>query len=111
VRTTARTVLMLALLCSFATACGNASTGAQPADQQSACDQAFAQAIAIDPGADTVGALDGSIAQCPSLEAWVAAAARFPDTFDGQDPTAVADARCASAQLANTPVCVDLGAQ
>jgi hypothetical protein len=99
---------MLAILGSLMNACGNASTDGHAADEQSACDQAFAQAIAIDPAADTVGALDGSIAQCASLEVWVAAAARFPDTFDSQDPTAVADARCASEQLENTPVCMDL---
>ena len=117
-RTVARTVLLFAVLGSFVTACGSASTygqpaggqyaGGQSAGGQSACDQAVAQATAIDPGSDTVGALDGAIAQCPSLEAWVAAAERYPDAIDGQDPTAIANELCGSEQLANTPVCIEL---
>jgi hypothetical protein len=104
-RTIATTVLMLGLLGStLVTACGSAT-----ADQQSACDQAFAQAIAIDPGSATVSAVDGAIAGCQSLQAWVTAAERYPDAFGGQDPAAVASERCAtSAALANTPVCTDL---
>lgn len=107
-RTVATTVLMLAVVGSFVTACGSATADQQSADGQSACDQAVAQAIAIDPGSDTVGGVDGAIAGCPSLEAWVAAAQRFPDAIDGQDPTALANERCGSVQLANTPVCIDL---
>jgi hypothetical protein len=103
-RTIATTVLMLGLLGSFTAACGSAT-----ADPQSACDQAFSQAMAIDPGSATVSAVDGAIAGCQSLEAWVTAAERYPDAFGGQDPAAVASERCAtSAQLATTPVCTDL---
>jgi hypothetical protein len=65
--------------------------------------------MAIDPGSDTVSAVDGAIAGCASLEAWVAAAGRDPAAFGGQDPTALATARCsASADLANAAVCTDL---
>jgi hypothetical protein len=104
-RTIATTMLMLGLLGStLVTACGSATV-----DQQSACDQAFAQAIAIDPASATVSAVDGAIAGCQSLQAWVTAAERYPDAFGGQDPAVVASERCAtSAQLANTPVCTDL---
>ena len=103
-RTIATTVLMLGLLGSFTAGCGSAT-----ADPQSACNQAFSQAMAIDPGSATVSAVDGAIAGCQSLEAWVTAAERYPDAFGGQDPAAVASERCAtSAQLANTPVCTDL---
>lgn len=102
-RTFATTVLLVCALGSVVTACGTA-----PADKQAACDQAFSQAMAIEPGADTVSAVDGAIAGCPSLETWVAAAARYPDAFDGQDPTALANERCGSVQLANTAVCLDL---
>jgi hypothetical protein len=103
-RTLAATVLLLGIFASFVTACGTA-----PADPQSACDQAIAQAIAIDPASDTVSAVDGAIAGCPSLEAWETAAQRYPDAFGGLDPAAVASGRCAtSAELADTPVCTDL---
>jgi hypothetical protein len=103
-RTRLATVLLLGLLASLITACGSAT-----ADSQSACDQAIAQAVAIDPASDTVSSVDGSIAGCPSLEAWVAAAERNPDAFGGQDPAAVASERCATnAELANTAVCIDL---
>jgi hypothetical protein len=103
-RTIAATVLLLAALGSFVTACGNAT-----ADQQSRCDQAFAQAMAIDPGSDTVSDVDGSITGCQSLEGWVAAAKQYPDAFGGRDPAAVASERCAaSPELQNTPVCVAL---
>jgi hypothetical protein len=105
-KSAAKTVLFLGVLASLVlvTACGSAT-----ADRQSACDQAFAQAMAIDPGSDTVNAVDGAIAGCQSLEAWVVAAKRFPDAFGGQDPATVASQRCAAnAQLANAAVCTDL---
>jgi hypothetical protein len=79
------------------------------ADRDAACDDAYAQAMAVDPASDTVTAVDGAIASCSSLEAWVAAARRFPDTSAGQDPVAYAVTRCtASAGLANSLVCVGL---
>jgi hypothetical protein len=103
-RTVVTTVLLLGLLGSLVTACGSAT-----ADRQAACDQAFAQAIAIDPASDTIRSVDGAIAGCQSLEAWVAAANRYPDAFGGQDPAALASARCgASPALADAPVCTDL---
>jgi hypothetical protein len=103
-RTLPTTLLLLGLLGSVVTACGSAT-----ADRQVACDQAFAQAIAIDPASDTIRSVDGAIAGCQSLEAWVAAAKRYPDSFEGQDPAALASARCGSSPaLANAPVCIDL---
>jgi ADP-ribosylglycohydrolase len=103
-------VLLLVLLGTFVTACASAATdGSTTAAGQSACDQAFAQAIAIDADSDTVSAIDGAIAGCPSLEAWVQAAEQHPDAFGGQDLAALATERCAaSSQLANTAVCTDL---
>ena len=81
------------------------------ADSQSACDQAIAQATAIDPGSDTVQSIDGAVAGCRSVKAWVAAAQRYPDTFGGQDPTDVARGQCAaSPDLATTPLCIELAA-
>ena len=96
--------VMLAIL--FAgCATGEANDGA-------GCDDALAQATAIDPASDTVSALDGAIASCPSLETWVAAASRYPDTTAGQDPVAYALTRCtASRDLADTPVCLGLPGQ
>ncbi len=86
---------------------GCAATGV--ADNGAACDAAFAEAMAIDPASDTDSAFDGAIASCSSLEAWVAAASRFPDTTAGQDPTAFALTRCGtSLELAGSPVCVGL---
>jgi hypothetical protein len=103
-RTVTTTLLVLGILGSFVTACGSAS-----ADPQAACDQAFAQAMAIDPGSATVDAADGAIAGCQSLEGWVAAAERYPDAFGGRDPLAVASERCdTTAELQNTAVCVAL---
>ncbi len=75
-------------------------------DPQAACDQAVAEAMAIDPSSDTVAAVDGAIARCGSLEAWVKAAQRHPDAFGGQDPTTLARDRCGvSSGLAGAPVC------
>ncbi len=102
-RTVAMTVLVLAIVGIVASACTTAT-----ADRQTACDRAVAQAMGIDPASDTVDDVDSAIATCPSLETWVAAAQRYPDTVDGQDPTAIANERCGSLQLANTPVCVEL---
>jgi hypothetical protein len=103
-RTAAATALLLVALATFVTGCGGAS-----ADRQSACDDAFAQAMAIDPGSDTVNSIDGAIAGCQSLEMWVAAAERFPDAFGGQDPAAVASQRCAAnAALSEAAVCAEL---
>jgi hypothetical protein len=103
-RTVATTLLLLGLLGSLVTGCGSAA-----ADPQSACDQAFAQAMAIQPGSDTVSSVDGAIAGCQSLEAWVAAAERYPDAFGAPDPAALARQRCAAnPELANAPVCADL---
>jgi hypothetical protein len=103
-KTVATTVLLLGILGSFVTACGSAT-----ADQQSKCDQAFAQAMAMDPGSDTVSPVDGSFAGCQSLESWVAAAKQYPDAFGGRDPAAVASERCAtSPELQNTAVCIAL---
>ncbi|MEA2577108.1 MAG: hypothetical protein QOD78_696 [Chloroflexota bacterium] len=112
-RTIATTLLLVAVLGSVLTACGSATGGGQSAAGQSAvgqspCDQAVAQAMAIDPGSDTVAGVGGAIAGCPSLEAWVAAAERYPDAFDGQDPTTLANELCGSEELANTPFCIDL---
>ena len=109
-KTLTRTILGFIVLGSFVTACASATTGGNTtADQQSACDQAFAQAIALDPGSDTVDSVDGAIAGCASLESWVTAAARHPDAFGGQDPATVAGLRCsANSQLAGTAVCTDL---
>jgi hypothetical protein len=99
-----KVVLMLGVLGGVLTGCAGAT-----ADQQSTCDQAVAQAMAIDPGSDTVSAIDGAIAGCQSLEAWVAAAGRYPGAFGGQDPAALAGERCdSSAALANAAVCADL---
>jgi hypothetical protein len=99
------TLVVLGLLGSL-TACAGAA-----ADQQSACDAAFAQAFAIEPGVDTVSSVDGAIAGCQSLEAWVSAAERFPDAFGGEDPADLARQRCAANPvLANTPICADLEA-
>jgi F0F1-type ATP synthase membrane subunit c/vacuolar-type H+-ATPase subunit K len=76
---------------------------------ESACDQAFAQAMAVDPASDTASSFDGAIASCPSLEAWVAAASRYPDTTAGQDPVAYAVTRCTSTPgIADSLVCVGL---
>jgi hypothetical protein len=103
-RTRIRIVLVMGMLGSVLAGCASATAGGQ-----SACDQAVAQAMAIDPGSDTVSAVDGAIAGCQSLEAWVSAAGRYPDAFGGQDPTTLATTRCdTSAQLANAPVCTDL---
>jgi hypothetical protein len=109
-RTGARTVLLLGVLLTFVTACGGATIdGNATAAGQSACDDAFAQAIAIDADSDTVDAIDGAIAGCQSLEAWVQAAEQHPDAFGGQDAAALAKERCAaSTTLANTAVCTDL---
>jgi hypothetical protein len=98
------TVLLLAMIGGSLTACRSAT-----ADQQSACDAAFAQALAIEPGSDTISSFDGAISGCESLEAWVSAAEQFPDAFGGEDPTDLARQRCAAnPALANTPVCAEL---
>ncbi len=103
-RTGMRIVLVLGMFGGVLAGCASAT-----ADSQSSCDNAVAQAMAIDPGSDTVSSIDGAIAGCPSLEAWVSAAGRYPDAFGDQDPTTLATARCeASPQLASTPVCTDL---
>jgi hypothetical protein len=108
-RTIATTVLLLGIVGAFVAGCNDAAADRSAPDGQSACDQAFAQAIAIDPGADTISAIDGAIAGCQSLEAWVDAAQRFPDALDGQDPDLIAGERCAaSTELAHTAVCTDL---
>lgn len=98
--------MILAVLGTLVSACGTGSP-----DPQAACDQAIAQAMAIDPASDTVRAVDGAIAGCRSLETWVAAARRYPDTYVGRDPASLARQRCgASAGLATTPVCVEIQA-
>jgi hypothetical protein len=103
-RTVAPTLLILVLLAGLVSACGTGYT-----DPQSACDAAVAQAVAIDPNSDTVEPVDGAIAGCRSLEAWVAAAEQYPDAFGGKDPAELARERCAaSAQLAAAPVCAGL---
>jgi hypothetical protein len=110
-RTPLRTVLLLGFLLTFVSACASATTGGggTAAAGQSACDEAFAQAIAIEADSDTVSSIDGAIAGCGSLEAWVRAAQQHPDAFGGQDPATLAAERCASSPaLANTAVCNDL---
>jgi hypothetical protein len=110
-RTVATTLMVIAVLASLVSACGTGSAGVGSADVGSTCDAAFAQAIAIEPGSDTVQSFDGAIAGCSSLESWVSAAQRFPDAFGGQDPQTVAQERCAaSPDLADTPVCAELNA-
>jgi hypothetical protein len=104
-RTLTTTLLLLGLLGSL-TACGGAT-----ADQQSACDAAFAKAFAIEPGVDTVSSVDGAIAGCRSLEAWVSTAEQFPDAFGAEDPADLARQRCAANPvLKNTPICAELEA-
>ena len=109
-RIVARTALLLCILSAFVIACDSATIdGSATTAEGSACDQAFAQAVALDPDSDTVSALDGVIATCQSLEAWVHAAGQHPDAFGGQDPADLASARCAaSAQLVGTPVCTEI---
>ena len=81
----------------------------QAADRGAGCDDAFAVAMAVDPASDTGSALDGAIASCPSLEAWAAAASRYPDTTAGQDPVAFAVTRCTvSRGIAGSRVCQGL---
>jgi hypothetical protein len=103
---------LLGFLLSFVAACGSATIdGSGATVGQSACDEAFAQAIAIDAGSDTVSGIDGAIAGCGSLETWVQAAKQHPDAVDGQDPAALARERCVSSPaLADTAVCNDLQA-
>ena len=104
--------LGLALATSGAFALLVAACSPGVADSDAACDAAFAQAMAIDPASDTVDGFDGAIAGCSSLETWVAAARRFPDTTAGQDPVAFAATRCtASSDLAGSAVCIGLPAQ
>jgi ABC-type uncharacterized transport system substrate-binding protein len=109
-RIVARTVLMLGILGALVTGCGSASSVGQAADaDQATCDQAFAQAIALDPDSDTVSTIDGAIASCQSLEAWVQAADQQPDVLGGQDPATLASERCAASHdLAGTPVCNEI---
>ena len=103
-RAVATSLIVVGVLGTLVSACG---TGY--ADPQSACDQAVAQAMAIDPGSDTVQAVDGAIAGCSSLGAWVAAAQYYPDAFGGRNPVDVARDRCAtSSALTNASVCADL---
>jgi hypothetical protein len=110
-RTITTTLVVLAALAILVSACGTGSADVGSAHVGSACDEAFAQAMAIEPGSDTVQSFDGAIAGCSSLESWVSAAQRFPDAFGGQDPQAVAQERCAaSPDLADTPVCAELNA-
>jgi hypothetical protein len=110
-RTVATTLMVIAVLAGLVSACGTGSAGVGSAVAGSACDEAFAQAMAIDPGSDTVHPVDGTIAGCSSLESWVTAAQRFPDAFGGQDAATVAQDRCAaSPDLADTPVCAELSA-
>ncbi|HET9756076.1 MAG TPA: hypothetical protein VFP66_06215 [Candidatus Limnocylindrales bacterium] len=110
-RTAKSTLMVLAVVASLISACGTGSAGVGSADTGSTCDEAFAQAMAIDPGSDTVQQVDGTFAGCSSLESWVAAAQRFPDAFGGQDPGTIAAERCAaSPALASTPVCMELSA-
>jgi hypothetical protein len=99
-----RATIVVGLLAILVSACAP-----DVADLDAACDDAYAQAMAIDPASDTVDAVDGAIASCSSLGAWVAAANRYPDTTAGQDPVAYAATRCsASPEIAATPVCVGL---
>ena len=109
-RIVARTVLLLGILGALVTACATATIdGTTRTAEDSACDQAFAQAIAIDPDSDTVSDIDGAIASCPSVEAWVSAAEQNPDALGGQDPAALAAERCAaSSEIAGTPVCNEI---
>jgi len=73
----------------------------------SACDQAYAQAMAIDPASV---ALDQALVTCPSLEAWVAAAQRDPDTQGDMDPVAIARDRCEVSEVLTTAaICAELG--
>ena len=96
--------MVVAVLGTFIWACGSGYP-----DPQSACDQAVAQAMAIDPGSDTVHAIDGAIAGCSSLEAWVAAARQYPDAFGSRRPVDVAGDRCAASnELTDASVCADL---
>jgi hypothetical protein len=109
-RIVARTALLLGILGALLTACGSATIdGNATTAEQAACDQAFAQAIALDADSDTVSTIDGAIAGCPSLEAWVKAAEQHPDALAGQDPAALASERCAaSSDVAGTPVCNEI---
>lgn len=104
-RTVAPSGLLVGVLVILVAGCGTGSS-----DAQAACDQAFAQAMAIDPHSDTVRAVDGAIAGCASLESWVAAAKKYPDALGGQDPVTVARDRCSkSGVLASAAVCTSLG--
>ena len=75
-RTVARTVMVLGMLGVLVSA-----RGIGYADPQAVCDRAIAQAMAVDPASDTIRAVGGAVAGCPSLEAWVAAAKQYPDTL------------------------------
>ena len=50
---------------------GGASSAPDPAGD---CDTALANAMAVDPGSDTVMAFDSAMASCTALRAWLAAA-------------------------------------
>ena len=63
-KTVATTVFLLGVFGGVLMGCASVT-----ADRGAACDQAVAQAMAIDPGSDTVSAVDGAIAGCASLEA------------------------------------------
>jgi hypothetical protein len=102
-----RGALLLAAIAGAVLAIVLAACATSVADRDAACDNAYAEAMAVDPASDTVDVADGAIATCSSLEAWVAAARRFPDTTAGQDPVAFAASRCAAAPgIAGSPVCL-----
>ena len=75
-RRASRVTLAVVLCAMLTSACG---TGRQ--DPESACDEAIAQAVAIDPASDTVDNQGGAVASCGSVEVWAAAASRYPDSF------------------------------
>lgn len=97
------TSALIGMVSVIAIACGTVND-----DPQAACNQAVAQAMAIDPGSDIVQAVDGAMADCGSIKRWVIAAKQYLYSFGEQDPAAYALERGgASATLARSGICAE----
>lgn len=71
-----------------------------------ACEEAFAEAAAVDEMQDSNEDLFPAVRACANVEEWTAASAQHPDALDGADPEFYLTNLCANyPEISSEPLC------
>lgn len=83
--------------------------GTGTGEEASACEQAMADAAAVDEMQDTVPDLYPAVEACGTVDEWTDAAEAHPDALDGADPETFLGNVCQNSELSDAELCAEVG--